>query len=225
MYRKSIPQVIYEWAFDIAGEEARALAVINELLPHYEAITSLWENNQAYNDLNYAIIKFQFDCKAFGPFEKLEQYLQSKEYQEVMNRVLAKGDSYAEARKRVVRYFAILSDLEIHEEKAFQAFYQKFNDLNRAKINLENVKRIIISEHWEEIFNHCRFIDLIKMQNAIYSKVVGEKVYVENILGEHGVKLGNGDNNAINYVFSLEDEEQQLKNRKAVLESNNWSRK
>lgn len=224
-FKKNIPRIIHEWAYDIAGEEERVLPIIKQLLQHMDDVTSLWKENKAFQELNYARHLSFASCNTFGSMDKFHQLIQGPEYNELLKSLLSQGKNPTEARKSVIRYFAILADLDIHKPQAFEAFYKELNHLIWVQSSLEWIKTQIVLEHFEKVYQKCRLINLIRLQNGVYHNTIGESLALDSILGERGSKLQAKDANALDYIFGLEQEETELDNRKMVIEFNQEERK
>lgn len=224
-YRRSVPEIIYEWANDIVGRENAVLPIIEELLENFKEITSLWRKEDACNDTEYKIIDCLARCNAFGSIDIFSQKVNSSAYQIIINSQLKNGTSYEEAHKQVLKYFASTSGLDISDSRAFEAFYKSWNELQRLQNILYQIKKQYILENADFVFQKCRLIALIRRQNVVFSSVIGSSTIVESILGPNGEKIKEEDENAIRYIISLEDEEDELDTRKSIIESKQLGRK
>lgn len=215
---KKAKKNIHDWANDVVANNDRMIEVLSKILVPLSDITKYWKEDPAYIESSKRVLAFIGDLYAFGNIIKFLEYYRNKDFQKKVEEYWSLGYSDKESVLKTIQYYGEMTNLTIRNEQELKAFMNKLSDLDRAQQMSDRIKRSIIINNYLTIFYDCKMINLIRSQNAVYLTLIGKYDNVELILGKEGIKIKDGDSEAINYIFNLEDLEEFLASKKESLE-------
>lgn len=209
---------IHDWANDVTADNDRMIEVLSKILVPLSDITKYWKEDPAYIESNKKIIAFTGDLYAFGNITKFLEYYRSKDFQRKIAEYWSLGYSDKESVLKAIQYYGELTNLAIESDKDIKIFMNKLIELDIADQMSYRIKKSIIINNYLTIFYNCKMVNLIRSQNGVYLTLIGKYDNVEVILGKEGIRLKEGEKEAIHYVSNLENLEEYLENKKEALE-------
>lgn len=215
---RKVKEKAHDWAYDVEANNERMLAIINIVLKPISEVTITWKNDYSFIESNKKLRLFTANLYQFENFSSFLKYFNTEEYYKKISYYISQGYELEVAKKQTAKYYINISRLKIENPNKFEEFYDLLKKLECLLIINKNIKIDLIKNNYITIFENCRLINLIRRKNGIYSSIIGSYEDTDLILGENGIKIKNGDNQAISYIVSLEELENFLENKKTLIE-------
>lgn len=222
---KKIKNDIYDWANDISANNDRMIEVLSKILPLLSGITKYWKEDHTYIESNKKVVTLIRDLYLYGNIATFLEYYKSEEFQKMVEEYCRLRFTENQSTIKAIYYYAKISNLTINNTQGFVEFLKKLIDLNNAQDLSNKIKKAIIINNYFTIFSNCKMMNLIRRQNGVYATLIGEYEPIEIILGEKGIKIKNGEEEAINYINNLEQLEEYLEEKKIILELDQQTRR
>lgn len=222
---KKAKKIVKDWANDVSDNNDRMIEVLSKILVPLSDITKYWENDFAYMESNRKALLIKTDLYTFGNIIEFLKYYNSEDFQKKVSEYQRLEYSNNESILKAIQYYCKLANLIITNEQEFKIFINRLIDLDIALQTSNEIKKNIIIANYIAIFYDCKMINLIRSQNEVYLTLIGKYDNVENILGKDGIKLKDGDDTSIRYIFNLEKLKDYLESKKDNLELEQQIRK
>lgn len=222
---KKTKKIIKDWANDVNANNDRIIEVLSKILEPLSDMTKYWTNNLAYIESNRKALLIKTDLYAFGNIMEFLKYYDSEDFQKKVSEYQKLEYSNNESILKAIQYYCKLTNLIITNEEEFKIFINRLSELEKAIQTSNEIKKNIIITNYIAIFYDCKMVNLIRSQNEVYLTLIGKYDNVENILGKDGIKLKDGDDTSIRYIFDLEKLKDYLESKKDNLELEQQIRK
>lgn len=209
MAYRNLGAAILDFLYDVKGISDRTIAVSSKVLEQVHLIVSIWSQDNAYlesqKDLTFAYAKL----RDYPKIDNFITYYGTLDFRKNVKSLTSKYKNELNARIAYIYYCYQKQGITISLEDAAKIAIL-LDDYNSKKHISEIIRENLIALNYNSIYSSVQMINLIRYQNGMYKRAIGDYEKLDDILGVDGSKIRDKDPETMEYISSFEDVEREL---------------